>query len=57
MAKVKISVTIDEELSQWLENQVESKRFATKSHGVELGLSILKRKIETGEKIEYDFKT
>jgi len=34
---------------------VESKRFGSKSHGIEVAVGILKKKIKAGEKIEYDF--
>jgi len=51
--KNRVSVTIDEKLLKWLESQVDSKRFGSKSHGIEVALEVLKKKIEQGEKIEY----
>lgn len=52
--KQKISITIEYELYQWLEEQVKSKRFGSKSHGVEVALKRLKNKIERGEPIIYE---
>ena len=42
MPKIKLTVTIDEELYTWLEKQVELKKFGNKSHGVEVALLKLK---------------
>ncbi|MEX2059632.1 MAG: ribbon-helix-helix domain-containing protein [Nitrosopumilaceae archaeon] len=44
MAKVKLSITIDEDLMKWLDTQVKKKRFATRSHGFEYALSQLKER-------------
>jgi len=55
MAKVKLSITIEEELAECLENEVQSKRFGSKSHGVEVALLHLKKQIDSGQKIQYDF--
>ena len=52
-SKKKISITIEKELFDWLEVQCKSKRFGSKSHGVELALKELKKKIEKNEKINY----
>lgn len=52
--KGRISITIDNKLLEWLNDQVKSKRFGTKSHGIEVALNVLKKKVETGEKIEFD---
>lgn len=55
MTKVKLSVTIEEELAEWLDDEVQSKRFGSKSHGIEVALLNLKKQIESGQKIRYDF--
>ncbi|TXT61934.1 MAG: hypothetical protein BAJALOKI3v1_720021 [Promethearchaeota archaeon] len=38
MTKVKLSIAIDEELIDWLENEVDSKKFGSKSHGIEVAV-------------------
>ncbi len=50
----RFSISIDSELVSWLEKEIKSKRFRNKSHGLEVALKIIKKKIEAGEKIEYD---
>jgi Arc/MetJ-type ribon-helix-helix transcriptional regulator len=42
MSKVKISITIDDNLVKWLDSQIKSKRFANRSHGLEFALNQLK---------------
>jgi len=42
MVKVKVSHTIDKQLVDWLENEIETKRFASISHGIEYALTVLK---------------
>lgn len=42
MAKLKISHTIDEELIAWLNSEIETKRFASISHGIEYALTVVK---------------
>ena len=46
--KVSKSVTIDSKLLEWVETQIEEKRFASLSHAVELALYLLKK--ETNNK-------
>ena len=41
--KERITITIDKELLEWLDKQVESKIFANRSHGFEF---LIKRKME-----------
>jgi Arc/MetJ-type ribon-helix-helix transcriptional regulator len=45
--KVKTGVTIDPDLYDWVESQVESKEFANITHAVEKGLFLLKEKMES----------
>lgn len=52
--KGRITITIDKDLINWLNKQVECKRFGSKSHGVEVALKIIKNKLKKGEEIEYD---
>ncbi|MBU4038032.1 MAG: ribbon-helix-helix domain-containing protein [Proteobacteria bacterium] len=42
--KSSISVTIDPELVKWIDKQIEEKRFANRSHGVEYALYQLKER-------------
>ncbi|MDE1876734.1 MAG: hypothetical protein KGH86_07920 [Thaumarchaeota archaeon] len=42
MSKVKLSITVDEELIKWLDSQIKKKKFANRSHGFEYGLSKVK---------------
>jgi len=42
MTKLKISITIDEELLAWLNSELETKRFASISHGIEYALTTVK---------------
>jgi len=42
MAKIKLSHTIDEELVTWLNSEIETKRFASISHGIEYALTAVK---------------
>jgi len=40
--KEKFSVSIDESLLKWLDAQIKTKRFASRSHGIEFALTQLK---------------
>jgi Arc/MetJ-type ribon-helix-helix transcriptional regulator len=40
--KEKFSVSIDENLLKWLDSQIKTKRFASRSHGIEFALTQLK---------------
>lgn len=53
--KGSLHVTVDEELVEWLEEQVDSKRFRSRSHGVEVALELLKKRIGSGEPLSFDF--
>jgi len=46
MAKKKTSIALDEELLKWIDKQVESKRFANRTHAIEYALQKLKEKEE-----------
>ena len=41
--KERITITIDKELLDWLDNKVDEKVFANRSHGLEF---LIKRKME-----------
>ena len=47
--KAKISVTVDKEIVEWIDEQVKTQRFRNRSHAVELALM---RYIETERKHE-----
>jgi len=42
--KEKFSVSIDEDLLKWVDSQIKSKIFASRSHGIEYALNELKKK-------------
>lgn len=43
--KPKFSVSIDEELCKWLDMEIKSRRFSSRSHGIEYALSELKKSL------------
>ena len=43
---VKLSVTVSPELIEWLDEMVQNKTFASRSHGVELCLTRYKERVE-----------
>jgi Arc/MetJ-type ribon-helix-helix transcriptional regulator len=42
MPRVKVTATIDDELVQWLDKEVEKRRFRNRSHGIEYAIAKLK---------------
>ncbi|MDA8055789.1 MAG: hypothetical protein M0Z77_09130 [Thermoplasmatales archaeon] len=46
--KIKVSVSIDEELLEWVEVEVDKKRFASVSHAVNFALNGLKKESGLG---------
>lgn len=40
--KVKTSVALDEDYLRWIEGQIKSKRFASRSHAIEYALAKVK---------------
>ncbi len=49
MAKRKITITIDENLDDWVKAQVEKGFFADKSHAVQFSLMKVKQLMDKGE--------
>jgi Arc/MetJ-type ribon-helix-helix transcriptional regulator len=45
--KARLNVTVDKELVDFLDSQVETQRFRTRSHGVEVALLKLKESSQT----------
>ena len=41
--KSKFSVSVDDDLCRWLDSEIEDKRFASRSHGIEYALSRLRK--------------
>ncbi len=41
--KLKTSVAIDEDLLKWIDREIETKRFANRSHAVEFALESLRK--------------
>jgi len=50
MAKIRLQVTVREDLVKWTDEQVEKLRFASRSHAVEYALTQLKEKEKTDKK-------
>ena len=48
-SKPKINVTVTPELLSWIDSQVASRRFASRSHGVEAALFWYRNFLEKGE--------
>jgi Arc/MetJ-type ribon-helix-helix transcriptional regulator len=46
---MKTSVAIDPELLDWIDSMIEKKRFATRTHAIELGLQLLRERSEKTE--------
>jgi|AGTN01.3.fsa_nt_gi Ribbon-helix-helix protein, copG family. len=44
MAKIRLQVTVKEDLVRYIDEQVESLRFASRSHAIEYALTQLKEK-------------
>ena len=44
MVKEKVSITIDDRLLDWIDNQVQTKKFANRSHGLEFAIQQLKNR-------------
>ena len=40
--KLKITISVDEPLMNWLDNQIEKKKFWSRSHGFSYALEMLK---------------
>ena len=51
--KRRVTLSIDSQLMEWLESQVASKRFGHLSHGIEVALINLKKRIEEGKPIQF----
>ena len=47
MPKVRKNVTLDPDLVDWVEKQIENKRFASVSHAIEYALNELRKREET----------
>jgi len=50
--KIKTSIALDEDLLNWIDDQIKIKRFANRTHAIEYALFELKRKLE-GEKVKH----
>lgn len=42
--KSKFSISVDSKLCEWLDSEIEAKRFASRSHGVEYALNDLMKR-------------
>lgn len=41
--KIKTSVALDEELLNWIDSQIKTKRFASRTHAIEFALEQLRK--------------
>lgn len=48
--KVKTSITLDGDLSDWIDIMVAKKRFASKTHAIEYAITVLKETMEKERK-------
>jgi hypothetical protein len=44
--KVKTSVTLDEDLLKWIDGEIKTKRFASRTHALEFAIEQLKNLVE-----------
>lgn len=42
MTKIKTSVSVDEDLLEWIDTQIKEKVFASRSHAIERAIKLLK---------------
>jgi len=47
--KVKVTASMYAELVEWIDKEVESRRFASRTHALEFAISRLKNEIEKGQ--------
>ncbi|HKG89249.1 MAG TPA: ribbon-helix-helix domain-containing protein [Nitrososphaeraceae archaeon] len=41
--KVKTSITVDDDLLKWIDKEIQSRRFASRTHAIEYAIEQLKR--------------
>ena len=41
--KSKFSVSVDSDLCKWLDSEIKTKKFASRSHGIEFALTMIKK--------------
>jgi Arc/MetJ-type ribon-helix-helix transcriptional regulator len=49
VVKEKVHVTLPKELVKWLDDQIKTRAYSDRSHGIEVALLTLKEKIEKKE--------
>lgn len=49
MAKKQVTVNLDEEILEWIEEKIKEKKFATRSHGLEYAIMHLIKEEKIGE--------
>lgn len=47
--KVKVTASMDADLVKWIDKEVESRRFASRTHALEVATSRLRNEIEKGQ--------
>jgi Arc/MetJ-type ribon-helix-helix transcriptional regulator len=57
MKRLKVTATVDQELIEWIDEEVKKKRFRNRSHAIEYALAMLKqppqpRKLTLSEEME-----
>lgn len=46
MVRVKVTITVDKEIVEWIDNEVSKRTFRNRSHGFEFAVAKLKEKKE-----------
>ncbi len=41
--KSKFSISVDSDLCKWLDSEIKTRRFASRSHGIEYALEMLRK--------------
>jgi len=55
MIRVKVTATVDQELIEWIDQEVKKKRFRNRSHAIEYALAMLReppQKLPLSEEME-----
>jgi len=47
--KVKVTASMDADLVEWIDKEVETRRFASRTHALEVATSRLRNEIEMGQ--------
>jgi Arc/MetJ-type ribon-helix-helix transcriptional regulator len=48
-SKVKVTASMDTDLVEWIDKEIEKRRFASRTHALEFAIAHLKEEIEKGQ--------